>query len=153
MALLPGPIEDEIWELAGIFAESHNPAAAWLAFALAREHGFSVPANVDAEITRFAQAVIAPLADKEGSITARTITEAWGIDRGRKPGMELRGARRDLGIYFEYWDLRRTVSRRTPTGSEVIEGLSRSGAIAKLVERHNKSPKTIEGVVDDFASA
>jgi hypothetical protein len=64
---------------------------------------------------------------------------------------ELRNTRRDIELYFEYWDLRRTVSRRTPTGSEVVDGLSRNEAIAKLVDLHHKSPKTIEGVVDHYA--
>jgi hypothetical protein len=151
MAELPGPIEDEIWDLAGIFAETGNPAAAWQAFTLARAHGFSVPANVDAEIVRFAQAVTAPLAGDRGSITADTIAEAWGITKGRKPAPELRKFRRDLDLYFEYWRLRRTKHRKTSAGWIDVPGLSRIDAIAKLVDQHNKSPKTIEEIMARFS--
>ncbi|GEC16503.1 hypothetical protein [Nitrobacter winogradskyi] len=150
MAKLPGPIEDEIDELASIFGETGNPAAAWQAFALAREHGFAVPANVDAEIARFAQAVTAPLDGDRGPITSRSVAEAWGITQGRKPAPELRNYRRDLDLYFEYWRLRRTKHRKTSAGWIDVPGLSRNEAIAKLVDLHHKSPKTIEEIMTRF---
>src|SRR6478735_5235196 len=123
MAKLPGPIEDEIGELSSIFAETGNPAAAWQAFVLARDHGFPVPANIEAEITRFAQAVTAPLAGDRGAITARTVAEAWGITKGRKPAPELRNYRRDLDFYFEYWRWRRTSHHKSPAGWIDVPGL------------------------------
>ncbi len=145
MAKLPGPIELEISELAGIWREHGNPAAAWRCFVLAREHGFPVPEVIDAEIMRFAQAVTAPLADKKDTITQKSVAAAWGIAAGRKPAPELRNTRRDTEMYFEYWDLRRTVGRKTPTGEVIIvEGLSRTDAILALAAKHNMPPKTVE---------
>jgi hypothetical protein len=151
MAKLPGPIELEICELAGIWRETGNPAAAWRCFVLARENGFPVPAVIDAEIMRFAQAITAPLASDRSTITARTVAEAWEITKGRKPAPELRNYRRDLDLYFEYWRWRRTSHRKTPTGWIDVPGLSHGDAICKLVSKLGKSPKTIEGVMTRFS--
>lgn len=148
MAKLPSPIEDEIGELTGIFAETGNPAAAWRCFVLARENGLPVPEAIDAEIVRFAQAVVAPLGEDRGSITQKSVAAAWGITKGRKPAPELRVYRRDADIYFDYWRLRSMSHRRTPTGCWIdTPGLPHGEAISKLVLRWNKSPKTIEEIM------
>jgi hypothetical protein len=144
MAKFPGPIEVEISELAGIWREHRNPAAAWRCFALAREHGFSVPQDIDAEIVRFAQDVTAPLAGDRGSITQKSVAAAWGIDRGRKPAPELRGQRRDVEIWLEYWELRRG-------GVHPDKAMPRGEAIGTLVNRYKKSPKTIEEILAAFS--
>lgn len=148
MAKLPSPIELEISALAGIFGETGNPAAAWRCFALARDNSLPVPEDIDAEIVRFAQAVTAPLADKKGSITQKSVAAAWGITKGRKPAPELRVYRRDIDIYFDYWRLRCMSHRRSPTEYWIdTPGLPHGEAISKLVLRWNKSPKTIEEIM------
>lgn len=138
MTKLPGPVELEISELAGIFAETRNPAAAWRAFALARRHDLPVPLAVGAEVVRFAEAVVAPLESDRGSITAASIAEAWGLSRGKKPAPGLRNIRRDFDVWLEFWELRRG-------------GMARGDAIGRLVVKHNRSPQLIEGILTRFA--
>jgi hypothetical protein len=140
MARLPDPIELEISELAGIFDDTGNPAAAWRAFTLARQHNLPVPASIDAEIVRFAEAVTAPLENGKDTITAASVANAWGIAHGRKPAPELRNARRNIDIWIEYWELRRG-------GVDPDTALGRDDAIARLVLRYNKTPKLIEGIL------
>jgi hypothetical protein len=144
MAKFPSPIEVEISKLAGIWRETENPAAAWKCFALARENGLPVPEVIDAEIVRFAQAVTAPLANDRDTITAGTVTAAWGLAKGFKPAPELRNARRDVEVWLEYWELRRG-------GVSPDAGLARNDAISTLADKRNMSPKTIEGILDHFA--
>jgi hypothetical protein len=145
MAKLPGPIELEISELAGIFADTENPAAAWRAFALARQNNLPVPPNVDAEIVRFADAVTAPLETDRDTITEKTLTAAWGLKVGFKPAPELRNARRDWDVWLYYWELRRG-------GVDPEPGVGRDAAIAETALKFGKSPKTIEGILTYFTT-
>jgi hypothetical protein len=151
MAKLPGPIELEVSDLASIWRDTGNPAAAWRCFALARENNLPVPAAVDAEIMRFAQAVTAPLADDRGSITAGTVAESWGITRGRKPAPELRNTLREFDLYFSYWNFRRMTHRKDGDGQWIdIPGKPHGEAVSALVNKFDKSPKTIEGILTDL---
>lgn len=135
MAKLPDAIDLEISELAGIWRDTTNPLAAWRCFVIARQNSRVVPAVIDAEIFRFAETVIAPAG---GSVTQKTVAEAWGIATGRKPVMELRNTQRDIAIYLDFWEMRR-------------DGKTRAEAIAALILAHNKTDKTIEGVLNRFS--
>ncbi|MBB1089796.1 hypothetical protein HUU61_00690 [Rhodopseudomonas palustris] len=142
MAKLPSPIELEISELAGVFADTKNPAAAWRAFVLARRHGLPVPACVDTEIVRFAEAVTAPLETDRDTITAGTVAAAWGIVKGQKPAPQLRNTRRNLDIWLAYWEKRRG-------GVHPETALPRDKAIAALVKERHLSWDSIEGILTE----
>lgn len=122
-------------ELASIFRETQNPAAAWLAFHLAKENNLPVPDIVAAEIDRFAAEVSKPLlaawnGDQLAKITTKGITEAWGSGRGMKPAQDLRRSRRDGSIVAHYWDKTNEASA--------------NDAKAAVMKDYNLSDKSIE---------
>jgi hypothetical protein len=105
-----------------------------------------VPDEIALEIKRFAEAVVAPMTQPKGSITQKSVASAWGITRGRKPVAELRNRQRAWAIYLEYWELRR--GSDSPNSS--LRGVSHGEAMKTLVEKHNKSPKLLEGIMTEI---
>ncbi|WP_038935953.1 hypothetical protein [Bradyrhizobium japonicum] len=139
MAQLPSPPELELSELAGIFHETRNPAAAWLAFHLAKKHDLPVPEIVANEIERFAAEVSKPLlaawnGDGRAKITTKDITTAWGCGRGAKLAQALRLSRRAASIVGEYW-------------GKITSGVRPTDALGALMDDHNLSDKAIEEIL------
>lgn len=136
MAPLPSENALELNELAGIFFETKNPAAAWLAFHLARQYDLPVPDIVSAEIDRFAAEISAPLirawnGDGRATITTKEITNAWGCGRGSRFAQTLRLSRRAAQIVVEYWQ-------------KITAGVRPTDAIGALADAHHLSDKAIE---------
>lgn len=146
MAKLPTPIEYEIMELTHIWKGTGNPAAAWRAFHLARSNRIEVPAPVAAEIDRFAEAVTAPLNTDRDTITKDSVAVAWGIKKGHKPAMELRGDLRDLEIYMAFWQFRRG-ERTTRSDYRELGQMDRGEALAAVAADFGMSQKTAEEIL------
>ncbi|MBR0982251.1 hypothetical protein JQ554_09390 [Bradyrhizobium diazoefficiens] len=139
MAPLPSPQELELTELAGVFHATHNPAAAWLAFHLAKKHNLPVPEIVANEIERFAAEVSKPLiaawdGDGRARITTKDITTAWGCGRGTKLAQALRLSRRAASIVGEYWE-------------KITSGVRSTDALSALMDGHNLSDKAVEEIL------
>ena len=142
MAPLPTPQELELKEIVSVFRDAKAPAAAWVAYRYARDHGLPVPDIVAAEIDRFVAEITTPLlaawnGDRESKLRAGDITKAFGCARGKDLAEPLAISRRDVGIYLDFWDGRRAEWPR----NEVLEAIR--------LDR-NLSPEAVENIVDRF---
>jgi hypothetical protein len=88
-----------------IFERDTDPAAAWGAFYLARQHGFEVPAKINAEVDRFAGAIEYAAfrllskfggtdGEKDVSLDNESVGRIWKNSTGRDPGTAISMARR-----------------------------------------------------------
>lgn len=139
MTKLPSAQELELSELTGIFLETCNPAAAWLAYHLARKHNLPVPDIITAEIDRFAAEVAKPAlaawqGDRRAKIEAKAVAQAWGCTRGKEPAEGLLLSRRNSDIVCDYWERLRDGSRPTD-------------ALAVLADEYNLSHKEVERIL------
>ena len=108
MTTLPDLIGSEIADMTEFFKRTGNPAAAWRAYNLARQHSRAVPNLIQAEVDRFA-ACVSAVAEKAiqaevGAPPVRFRSEelgqAWRGDCGGNPIGSLQDEWRDYQIFW-----------------------------------------------------
>ena len=141
MAKLPSQVQLDITALTGVLVNGGNPAAAWAAYHLARTNGLPIPPAVAAEIDRFAAEIAAPAllgwdGDDRAQITAKDVTDAWGISRVRG-----KGAVRDLHVK----------NRNARIVCDYVETMRQGGrdcdAVDALVEKYPLGEGTIREIL------
>lgn len=148
MSRLPTEAELDITTLTGVFVSGGNPAAAWAAYHLARRNGLPIPESVAAEIDRFAAILAAPAlaawnGNDQAQITAKSVTDAWGIERGKNPTRDLRLVRRNADIFVEYWEHIRSGKNDCDAVDEVMEKFALSDkAIREILTASRKEVGT-----------
>lgn len=108
MAKLPTKAELDLTTLTGVFAVSKNPAAAWAAYSLARQHGLAVPDLIQAEVDRFAgrigavadEAMRAELGAPPIRFRSEELGQVWRGSGGDNPIGSLQDEWRDYKIFL-----------------------------------------------------
>lgn len=141
MTKLPTAAELEFNELEGVFAETKNPAAAWLAFHLATEHKFPVPKFAANEVARFAAEISEPLhsawnGNRRAKLLGPAIARAWGVEKGKEPAQGLRLSRRVASIVTAYWE-------------RITSGVKPTAALRDIGADHGVTIKSIEEILTE----
>jgi hypothetical protein len=101
-------IGNEIADLTTFFERTHNPAAAWRAYSLARQHSRVVPDSIQAEIDRFAacisaaagKAIQAEVGAPPVQFRSEELGKAWRGLGGGNPIGSLQDEWRDYQIFW-----------------------------------------------------
>jgi hypothetical protein len=132
-------VRDEFDLYVEIFEQTKDKAACWAAFSLARLHGFDIPAEINAEVDRFADAIAAAAFRRFGKFSRangdadipldnEAVGRLWKNSKGREPGTGISTAARS-------YDLAVAVARHC------VLGASKTSAVAK-VAKDRSSNKT-----------
>jgi|APCry1669192522_1035417.scaffolds.fasta_scaffold06123_6 hypothetical protein len=141
MAPLPSPRErarNEFDLYVEIFEQTKDKAACWAAFAIAREHGFDIPAKINAEIDRFAGAIADAAFRRFGRFAGVTdapldneaVGRIWKNSKKRDPGT-------GISMSARSYDIAVAVARYCALGA------SKTKAVERVVEEHHTNKTTV----------